>query len=207
LEKIKFFLVSRRALGLAVLSLFVIGVQATARVSVIVATAGTPTFIPTDFHLFAAPIGTAASGYAEFFQTLQAILPPPNHLFDPATGLGLGAPHPGPFGQEIGQGVAANGFIESTAFTTTDFSNGTGVFLAFMIIPGPGSPVGWIAALSVALAAMKASIRSSRLRLPFVLYFLAPRPQHFVFVANRDVLHPLRLRRRSYLSYGTDFLT
>jgi hypothetical protein len=37
-----------------------------------VTTIGTPTFEATDFNLFAAPIGTAADGYAEFLQTLQS---------------------------------------------------------------------------------------------------------------------------------------
>ena len=38
--------------------------------------------------------------------------------------------------------MAANGFLKSTTFTTADFSNGTGVFLAFMITAGPDSPIG-----------------------------------------------------------------
>ena len=81
-DKIRYLVLSRCALGAAVLSLFIIGIGATARADVIVTPVGAPTFVLTDFHLFAAPIGTAASGYAEFFQTAQAILPPPNYLFD-----------------------------------------------------------------------------------------------------------------------------
>ena len=52
-----------------------IGVAPVARAAVVVTKDGNPTFVLTDFHLFAAPLGTAATGYAEYFQTLQAILP------------------------------------------------------------------------------------------------------------------------------------
>ena len=118
------------------------GAAPIARAAVIVTTVGAPTFVPTDFHLFAAPIGTADSGYAEFLQTLEAILPPPNHVPNPIVGIGPGAPHAGPYDHEIGQGVAANGFVESTTFPTADYSNGVGVILGFMVVPGPGSPTG-----------------------------------------------------------------
>jgi hypothetical protein len=131
-----------RARVLFLASLCVIGVGPTARATVIVTQVGAPTFVPTDFHLFAAPIGTAATGYAEFLQTLQLILPPPNHVFNPIVSIGPGDPHPGPYDQEIGKGVATNGFVDSTTFPAADYSNGTGVFLAFMIVPGPGSPTG-----------------------------------------------------------------
>jgi len=141
-DKIRFLVLFRYALGVAVLNLLVSGIGATARADVIVTPVGNPTFVPVDFNLFAAPVGTAANGYAEFFQTAPAILPPPNHLFDPAIGIVPGAPHSGPYNHEIGQGVAANGFIQSTTFTTADFSNGRGVLLTFMITAGPGSPIG-----------------------------------------------------------------
>jgi hypothetical protein len=113
-----------------------------ARAAVIVTTVGSPTFVPTDFQLFAAPIGTAATSYAELTQTLQAILPPPDHVLNPIVGIGPGAPHAGPYDQEIGHGVAANGFVDSTTFPVADYSNGMGVLLAFMVVPGPGSPTG-----------------------------------------------------------------
>ncbi len=138
----RFFLLNRRALVLFLASWCVIGASAVARASVIVTTVGAPTFVPTDFHMFAAPIGTEATDYAEFGQTMQAILPPPNHVSNPILGIGPGAPHAGPYDQEIGQGVAANGFVEATTFPTTDYSNGAGVFLAFMLVPGPGSSTG-----------------------------------------------------------------
>jgi len=138
-----FSLLPCRSLVVALLSSFVAGIGATARAAVIVTAIGNPTFVPTDFHLFAAPIGTAATGYVEFTETQQAILPPPDHELNSVLGgIGPGAPHAGPYDQEIGEGVAANGFVESTTFTVTQYSNGTGVFLVFMVVPGPGSPTG-----------------------------------------------------------------
>jgi hypothetical protein len=122
-------------LKIALLSLLVLGIEARARGDFIVTTVGTPTFTPVDFHLFAAPIGTAASGYAEFIQTQQAILPAPDHVLNPILGIGPGAPHSGPYDQEIGQGVSANGYLQSSTFTTSQYSNGSGVFLAFMLLP------------------------------------------------------------------------
>jgi hypothetical protein len=127
--------------GITVVTLAAI-VAPIARAAVIVTTVGSPTFVPTDFHLFAAPIGTAATSYAELFQTLGAILPPPDHVLNPIVGIGPGAPHAGPYDKEIGQGVAVNGFVESTTFPIADYSNGMGVLLAFMVVPGPGSATG-----------------------------------------------------------------
>lgn len=118
------------------------GVVGSARASIVTTAIGNPVFVPTDFHLFTAPIGTAASGYAEFVSTLQTILPPPDHVLNPALGIGPGAPHPGPYDTEIGQGVAAAGYRESTTFSTSDYSNGNGVYLAFMLVPGAGAPIG-----------------------------------------------------------------
>ncbi|WP_337173592.1 PEP-CTERM sorting domain-containing protein [Paludisphaera sp.] len=134
--------IRRGALALAMLSPLVAFADRDARAGVVVTRIGDPTFTPVDFHLFAAPIGTAASGYAEFAQTAEAILPPPDHLPDPVLFIGPGAPHVGPYDQEIGDGVAANGFVESSTFSTGQFSYGMGVWLAFMVVPGPNSPTG-----------------------------------------------------------------
>jgi hypothetical protein len=111
-----------------------------ARAQVQVTPIGTPAYAPTDFHLFAAPIGTAAAEYAEFIGTLQALLPPPNHSFG-AAGITPGAPHTG-YATEMGAGVAANGFVDGTTFTMSQYSNGTGVYLAFMLVPAAGAPTG-----------------------------------------------------------------
>src|SRR3954452_16071004 len=89
----------------------------TANASIVVTTIGDPVFLATDFHVFSAPYGTAASAYAEAVTTLETILPPPNHVFNPVLTIGPGAPHPGPYTTEMGQGVAAAGYRQATQFT------------------------------------------------------------------------------------------
>jgi hypothetical protein len=118
------------------------GVTSAAAAEITVTPIGTPTWQPVDFHVFAAPIGTAATGYAEFLGTLAALLPGPNHVSDPAVGILPGAPHPPPYDDELATGVIAQGYPERTMFSAAEFSNGLGVYLAYMIIPGPGSAIG-----------------------------------------------------------------
>jgi hypothetical protein len=99
---------------------------------------GDPTWKPVDFHLFSAPVGTPASGFAEFLTTVLALLPPPNHEVHPALGVGPGAPHPPPYDSELANGVAVQGFREGVRFSTSEFSDGQGVLLAWMNVPAPG---------------------------------------------------------------------
>lgn len=99
---------------------------------------GNPIWAPVDFHLFSAPIGTAASGYAEFADTALALLPEPNHAFNPVVLVGPGAPHAPPYDHELADGVAALGFHEGVHFLTSEFSAGAGVYLVFMVVPAPG---------------------------------------------------------------------
>lgn len=134
---------SRSVLALWFFCVLVSGAASTTtRAAVIVTPVGTPSYIPTDFHLFTAPIGTAATGYAEFGQTQMALLPPPNHEPNPVLGIGPGAPHAGPYDKEFATGIAANGFVDATKFTTSQYSNGNGVYLVFMLVPSPGAPTG-----------------------------------------------------------------
>jgi hypothetical protein len=99
---------------------------------------GNPIWAPVDFHLFSAPIGTAQSGYVEFGQTALALLPPPNHVFNPVVLVGPGAPHAPPYDHELANGVAALGFHEGVHFASSEFSNGGGIYLVFMVVPAPG---------------------------------------------------------------------
>ena len=142
----KFRLLARatthQAIALALFGVLATGVSTAARADVIVTPVGSPLFVAADFHLFAAPIGTAGSGYAEFAETQQLILPPPNHLPNPILGIGPGAAHAGPYDHEMADGVAANGYIEGTTFTTEQYSNGSGVYFVFMLLPSTGSPAG-----------------------------------------------------------------
>ena len=130
----------QRCLGFGAVLLLALGSSA-ANAGVVVTKIGTPTFKPVDLHQFAAPIGTAASGYAEFLQTLELLLPPPNHLNNPTLGIGPGAAHSG-FDHELADGLAAHGFLNASQFTTDQYSNGTGVYLAFMLVPDVGAPSG-----------------------------------------------------------------
>jgi hypothetical protein len=120
----------------------VLAVEGAARGDVVVTKVGDPTFDVADAHLFSAPIGTAADGYEGFATTQQTLLPPPNHVVNPILGIGPGAPHAGPYDHEFADGIAAAGYQEGDVFDVSQYSNGMGVYLVFMLTPGPDSPVG-----------------------------------------------------------------
>jgi len=96
---------------------------------------GHPTWKPVDFHLFAAPFGPDA----ELGAIARSILPEPNHRSFPDVLVGPGAPHAPPYTAELAVGVGAAGFHEGVRFTTSEFSEGMGVFLAWMNVPAPGT--------------------------------------------------------------------
>ena len=101
---------------------------------------GGPTWSPEDCHLFSAPIGTAGSGYAEAFETIGRLLPPPTHVPRlPWLGIGPGAAHLPPYDTELEQGITSLGFHSGHAFTSSEFSDGNGVFLVCMVVPDPGA--------------------------------------------------------------------
>ena len=99
---------------------------------------GRPVWQPLDFHMFAAPVGTAESGYVEFFETMTRLLPPPNHAADPYLGIGPGIAHARPYVYELGENVERMHLQERFRYTPSDFSRGTGVWLAWMNVPVPG---------------------------------------------------------------------
>jgi hypothetical protein len=103
---------------------------------------GNPTWAPADIRVFAAPVGTSESGFAEFLDTMLSILPAPQHQFHPMLGVGPGSPHPGPYDSEIAGGVEANGYQEGRLFTSSAVTGGNGVWLAFMLVPTTGAAVG-----------------------------------------------------------------
>ena len=96
---------------------------------------GEPIWKPTDLNLFTAPIGTADTGYGEFGETQAAILPEPNHRPHPMLGIGPGAPHARPYNHEIRRGLKSLGLDRGGQFTVEDFSDGNGVWLAYMVVP------------------------------------------------------------------------
>ncbi len=100
---------------------------------------GKPSWAPAGFQQFSAPIGTAASGYAEFLDTTLALLPEPNHRLHPELGVGPGDPHKGPYQRELADGVDAAGHHQRGPFALSEFSNGNGVWLVWMNVPRPGT--------------------------------------------------------------------
>ena len=101
---------------------------------------GAPSWRPVDCHVFSAPIGTAESGYAEAFETVAGLLPPPNHVPRlPALAIGPGEAHQPPYDREVRSGVRALGYHRGHAFDRSEFSAGSGVFLTCMVVPDPGA--------------------------------------------------------------------
>ena len=95
---------------------------------------------PVDCHVFSAPIGTAETGYAEAFETVGRLLPPPNHVpRPPQLAIGPGAAHQPPYDRELRSGVQSPGFHAGHAFSGSEFSDGSGVFLVCMVVPDPGT--------------------------------------------------------------------
>jgi hypothetical protein len=107
---------------------------------------GNPAWTPVDLHVFTAPIGTAADGYAEFLTTMETILPPPHYQLDGC--LGIGPPTPGtpggkeapPYTHDMADGVSNAGYLPGPVFTPRQFSNGQGVYFVFMVVPSSTSP-------------------------------------------------------------------
>src|SRR5689334_7303586 len=103
---------------------------------------GKPVWQPADIHTFSAPVGNFDDGFAEFSETEQAILPPPNHLFDPAIGTVPGAPHAGPYDHELADGLNALGIATQNRFSLSAFNDPNAVWLTWMTVPASNAPTG-----------------------------------------------------------------
>jgi hypothetical protein len=103
---------------------------------------GAPAWEPVDFNMFSAAIGTEATGYAESLETVLSLLPEPKHRQHDQLGVGPGDPHDPPYDGELSAGVANLGFQRRSVFSPFEFSNGQGVYLAFMVVPRPQSATG-----------------------------------------------------------------
>jgi hypothetical protein len=114
------------------------GAGATRR-SIDVEAIGHPIWKPVDCHLFSAAIGTAATGYSEYLETLGSLLPPPRHVPIEELGIGPGSPHRPPYNHELDKGIGSQDLHEGTRFRPREFSAGQGVFLACMVVPRPGT--------------------------------------------------------------------
>jgi hypothetical protein len=129
------------SLAVAVLSSALVISSPARAATVTITPIGTPAWDVVDTHVFSTTVGTEASGYQEFFDLAGKVLPEPNHKVYPNVGVGPGQPHNPPYDQEIAQGLSALGISDSAALSASDFSNGQGVNLAFMIV-GNGDEVG-----------------------------------------------------------------
>jgi hypothetical protein len=102
---------------------------------------GNPAWIPVDLHVFAAPIGTATDGYNEFFNVVPPeILPPPHYQTFQCLGIGSGKPELPPYNHDLADGIANSKFPQGLLFGPQQFSNGVGVYFAYMVVPTPNTP-------------------------------------------------------------------
>jgi hypothetical protein len=102
---------------------------------------GRPIWRPVDFHLFSGPIGSPETGFAEFLEFIQRLLPRPEHRpVLPELGVGPGVPHDPPYRRELARGVAALDLEERRVFPISAFSKNSenGVYLVWMLVPAPG---------------------------------------------------------------------
>jgi hypothetical protein len=108
--------------------------------AVVLQRVGNPAWTPADWHVFSAPVGTAADGYSEFFPIVpQKILPPPHYAVYNGLGIGPGTPEKPPYTHDVGVGVRRAGYDQGALFDQKQFSNGQGVYLVYMVVPARNS--------------------------------------------------------------------
>ncbi len=100
---------------------------------------GHPIWMPVDFHVFTAAMGTADDNYAEFGQNQTNLLYPLRHQSCPELGIGPGAPHQPPYLKEMEAGLDIMNFKDSPVFHVRDFSPPNGVWAVWMTVPAPGT--------------------------------------------------------------------
>ena len=97
------------------------------RGDVIVSPVDDPMFQIADLHLFAAPTGASVE------QTSAAVFP---------THFPSRVVHQPPYVQELTEGLALTGFPEGEVFDVSKFTFPSGVYLGFILAPGPAAPNG-----------------------------------------------------------------
>jgi len=97
----------------------------------VITTVGTPGYQVTDLHLFAAPTGSPPD-YPEAGTSFAALFP----LHFPRV------PHQPPYSQEFASGLASTGFPQGDVFSVSQFIPPSGIHLGFVLVPGPGAPIG-----------------------------------------------------------------
>jgi hypothetical protein len=126
-------LAAAAALPLALLA------PASSHADVMITQVGNPTWQPVDIHLFSAPaepFGTVG------FATANAILTP--HFFINSSGVIVPIPpDPGPYTNEIANGLSRLGISDQSIFRPDNLAGKpNGIWLAYMLVPRPGSPIG-----------------------------------------------------------------
>ena len=121
LARQRYFALLRSILATLLLSLTAV------RGGVIVSPVGDPMFQIADLHLFAAPTGPFSE------QTSEALFPAhfPTRVV-----------HQPPYVQELTEGLALTGFPEGAVFDVSEFTFPSGVYLGFVLAPGPAAPNG-----------------------------------------------------------------
>lgn len=94
-----------------------------------------PKWTPIDFHLVSIPVGDEDSGFGEFFDSINTILPGPYHAPHPQLGVGPGDPHPGPYNYEMAWGVYDSGYFEGRDLRLSQFRSGNGACLCWNLVP------------------------------------------------------------------------
>ena len=101
---------------------------------------GNPAWEPVDFHLFSGPL--EVNGFADIGPFLESLLPAPNHASHPDLGIGPGAAHAPPYDTELGDGIVNAGVEEKTVFLGSEWSDGYGVYWAWMNVPSANPAMG-----------------------------------------------------------------
>ena len=83
-------------------------------------------------------MGTFDTGFEEFFLTMEDLLPPPDHVLIPWTGIFPGEAHSPPYKKEMRDGVIANGYHEGVRFMKNEFTGNMGIWVTWMNVPNPG---------------------------------------------------------------------
>jgi hypothetical protein len=103
-----------------------------------------PTWKPTDFHFFGARIGDVNNNFDDFALEQQKLFPAPGYGVDPAhNGIIPGTqPVPGPYDTKMAQALAANGIVDQSTFSASQFQIPFGVYLTWVNVPTAAAPTG-----------------------------------------------------------------
>lgn len=102
------------------------GSEAGAPITVYLDEIGNPRWKPVDFHQF-------TSKWFKYQEVMTALLPPPDHIWNPMLGVAPGEPHEMPYDNELADGMAASGHVDRISFTSAEFMHG--IYLVWMNVP------------------------------------------------------------------------